>query len=384
MESRPEMTDVVNELTGGRPYCFVVMPYRAMELFYDHLSRLVADETAMLCVRADDVIAHGYLRDKIHEFIERATLVIAEISECRPNVFYELGYAVARQRPILHAVRRGASLPVDLQGLDALEYDESTRAGMESFDREFVKHVRHLVREDLALLRRMLMGNDPQPSYIICSPRWPDPCSSHERERRTYGDYLGLAGIVNAFGALLGAGNCPDLIGGKDVHETVPKESANLYLIASPKANDLTAAFLDRIQKGCSPGWRFVPEVDTNGDPTILAQECDSWKPPYDPEHPEELQDFGLVVRGPHPEHPDDRMVLIMAGQHSLGSGAACLAATHPKLIAVIESKLPQSVRLRDKRVSFWALVRGRANVEDEHLDWVGVDILDVGVYKNG
>jgi len=39
-----------------------------------------------------------------------------------------------------------------------------------------------------------------------------------------------------------------------------------------------------------------------------------------------------------------------MAGPHSLGTGAAALAATNSRLIARIQDKLPPGVRLGDKK----------------------------------
>src|SRR5439155_13465687 len=45
-----------------------------------------------------------------------------------------------------------------------------------------------------------------------------------------------------------------------------------------------------------------------------------------------------------------DRLITLMAGPHSLGTGAAALAATNSRLIARIQDKLPPGVRLGDKK----------------------------------
>jgi hypothetical protein len=68
---------------------------------------------------------------------------------------------------------------------------------------------------------------------------------------------------------------------------------------------------------------------------------------------------YGLVVRGPHPRFPKHRMLTLMAGGRSVGTGAACLAATHPGLIQKIRDKLPRDTELSDKACTFWALVKG-------------------------
>ena len=88
--------------------------------------------------------------------------------------------------------------------------------------------------------------------------------------------------------------------------------------------------------------------------------------------------DHGLIIRGPHPRFPG-RLVTIMAGPHSLGTGAACLAATNSALIAQIQAKLPEDVRLGDKQRTIYALVEGRADETDGHLYSDGVTILEAG-----
>ena len=90
--------------------------------------------------------------------------------------------------------------------------------------------------------------------------------------------------------------------------------------------------------------------------------------------------DYGLVIRSPYPIFPD-RLVAIMAGAHSMGSGAACLAATRSLLIRAIREKLPSDRNFEDKRNTFWALVHGEA-AEDGLLDETGVRIEEAGWYE--
>ncbi len=90
-------------------------------------------------------------------------------------------------------------------------------------------------------------------------------------------------------------------------------------------------------------------------------------------------QDYGIIVRGPHPRHPD-RLALIIAGAHSLGTGAASLAATRSVMIQKIKGKLPEKV-LEDKKRAFWVLVKGTTSGKDLLLDEEGVSIEEAGVY---
>ena len=92
------------------------------------------------------------------------------------------------------------------------------------------------------------------------------------------------------------------------------------------------------MQRGQAPNWRLPPapgatasgdyEVQLVGEPAK-----GSFATPYGDKAGRDVrEDYGLIVRGPHPKHPR-RMVTIMAGPHSLGTGAACLAATKSHLV---------------------------------------------------
>lgn len=376
-----EVTDIVNQLTGGRPYCFVVMPYREMGLFYQHIKRLLEEKASLVCIRADEVPGAGLdLLDKIHQLIARAAVVLADVSKPSANVFYEVGYAVALRKPVLVSARAGAEIPTDLKGLEVLPYDEAL-GGMDRFDHSLLDHIRLRISEGLPLLRDMLLPETPKPSYIICGPRWPVASLGLPQARRTYGDYLGVIGIINAFGAVIGAGSSPELVTGKEINPELATCDANLFLIAAPKSNDLTASFLQDLHRGQAPCWVFT-EPEPGAGANLLGQTGANWKPPTQPPQGSRRQDFGVVVRGPHPKHPR-RTVMVMAGQHSLGTGAACLAATTPSIIAQIQSKLPDSVSLDDKHLRIWALVHAWDNEDDRHLDAQDVTVLEAGVYDD-
>src|SRR4030042_6403690 len=105
---------IVEELTPGKPYVFVIMPYRKKWSFFEHIQKTVEQTVGLACIRADNVPGAGHdLLAKIHLLIERADMVIAEISTHSPNVFYEVGYAVAAQKSLLLLVEQGIEVPTD-------------------------------------------------------------------------------------------------------------------------------------------------------------------------------------------------------------------------------------------------------------------------------
>ncbi len=88
--------------------------------------------------------------------------------------------------------------------------------------------------------------------------------------------------------------------------------------------------------------------------------------------------DCGLLLRAPHPRRPG-RLVLIMAGPESLGTGTACLAATHSSCIEMVKAALfAKGIPLADKSIPFWVLLRGE-NGQDGMLDPKNVAVLECG-----
>lgn len=402
--------DVLAELTQGRPYVFVVMGYNAQGPLYRLIAETIQREFEVVCLRADNIKNAGYdLLSKIHWLIEHAEAVVAEISTNSENVFYEVGYAVASNKPPLLLVEksRARKVPTDLKGLEKIEYtlDE---AGMVRLEQELVLHLRPRVKAGVELLRDMLLGDKRDNNYILSSPKYP---GRHSRiwgqvyDTQTFGDYLAILGLVSAFGSMLGPGRGVELISAQHSPPDADARPWNLYLIGSRKVNPLTESILDELQKGSAHHWSFDPldgYTEKDEDWPSALYECDGrdrlcrtgvlW--PLDDAAPAEpvqfdnedderravvwKEDYGLIVRGPHPNPRNEgRVVLFMAGAHSLGTGAAGIAATNPEKIKQIRDMLPPGT-LENKRSKFWVLVKGVAN-DEYRLDPDGVFIERAG-----
>ncbi|MEW6249821.1 MAG: hypothetical protein AB1716_04180 [Planctomycetota bacterium] len=383
--------NIIQDLTRGQPYVFVVMAWKASFDLYNRIKAIVEREVGLVCVRADHIPAAGHdLLAKIHLLIDRAELVIAEITDRSPNVFYEVGYAVGAQKPLLLLIQKGRPVPTDLKGRELIEYSES-REGIELLDRSLSEHVRLRINSHVPALRDMLQAEDPHPAYIVASPRYPQATRSRilgqVYDRRTFGDNLGILGLISAFGVMGGESASVELISAQYGPPDLCERDVNLYLIGSGKVNPTAGSMLEQLQGDRQPRWRLgpAPGEPPTGDYAVALyrgqQEITGCKEARGPDDGiVHVVDHGIIVRGPHPRHPK-RLVLIMAGAHSLGTGAACLAATRSMLIQRINAALPGGLSLGDRDRAIWALVRGEASSEDGLLDVNGVSVLEAGVY---
>lgn len=127
-----------------RGKAFVVMEFNEP---YDSLYRSVIKPTCEAsgfdAERADDTYRPGVILEDITSALRSADVVIAEISPVNANVFYEVGYAHARQTPTILLARRGETLPFDVSGYRTIFYDD-TIAGKDDVAADLRRHLEHI------------------------------------------------------------------------------------------------------------------------------------------------------------------------------------------------------------------------------------------------
>ena len=111
--------------------CFVISPIgeensdtriNADKLF-KHIIKPVCDACDFDPIRVDKLNDANSITQTIIEHLEKSELVIADITELNPNVFYEMGYRARTQKPLIHLKRKGERLPFDVTTIRTLEYD---------------------------------------------------------------------------------------------------------------------------------------------------------------------------------------------------------------------------------------------------------------------
>jgi hypothetical protein len=370
---------------SSRDYCFMIMSYRQQqERVFDDIMQRIAGDLHLRCERADRVLLSGAdLLAKVHALILGSSIVIADLTDNRPNVYYEYGYAAAHDRlPILIA-QAETELETDLHGKEVLRY-----SGAPGNDHEFIgkllRSVKERLRSPIPEQRRMLGSPQPFPAYVLVAPRAPGLGSRHPwhpDERTTFGDMLGIAGILTAYGNLWGVHERPQLLHAASMAKDVLFSAANVFCIGSPKVNPATAYFLELTQAGLEPHWK-MPEVPPDDDPRIVIQGDasldETLRNPIDDPQADRITDYGLVIRAPHPSTAH-HLVWVLAGRHSIGTHAACAVATDPKLIRDLEDMLPGGkVAMANSGQPFWAVVKGALNRFDMSIEVV---IVKAGGY---
>lgn len=134
-------------LEQSPPHGFVVMDFSGQfDALYQEVLLPTAERAGLELRRADDIKGPGIILQDVVEDIAQATVIVAEITQPNPNVFYELGYAHALKKPTILLVRRGEARPFDVAGYRCIIYDDSI-AGKSSVEKEFRQHLKAILGE---------------------------------------------------------------------------------------------------------------------------------------------------------------------------------------------------------------------------------------------
>lgn len=106
-------------------FIFVIMPFSERQIdTYDAIQRAVRRANPTFTAgRVDEQPGAIAITDAIHSSIRRASVVISDLTEERPNVYYELGYARGIGRPLICIARTGTTIHFDVYGLKIIFFD---------------------------------------------------------------------------------------------------------------------------------------------------------------------------------------------------------------------------------------------------------------------
>jgi len=109
--------------------CFVIMPFdQEFDDVYVSIKASVqraASSKGCRCFRLDESRPAGRITDRLVQELQSATLCIADLTGNKPNVMWEVGYAMALGRPTIVITQHLQELPFDIRDMQSLQYDRS-------------------------------------------------------------------------------------------------------------------------------------------------------------------------------------------------------------------------------------------------------------------
>jgi len=104
--------------------CFVMMPFGQWnDVYYRDVYIPAIKEAGFEPVRGDEIFSSGSVVEQIWEQIDKAKVLLADLTGKNPNVFYELGLAHAARKPVIFTSGSLDDVPFDLRHLRVIIYD---------------------------------------------------------------------------------------------------------------------------------------------------------------------------------------------------------------------------------------------------------------------
>lgn len=155
--------------------CFVVSPIgeegsvtriNADKLF-KYIIKPVCADCDFEAIRVDKLNDANSITQTIIDYLDKSELVIADITEHNPNVFYEMGYRARTKKPIIHLKSKGENLPFDINTIRALEYDLTDLDSVEEIKKRLTKTIESFNYSEFTDVSEKEESNDSVSSAVM-------------------------------------------------------------------------------------------------------------------------------------------------------------------------------------------------------------------------
>lgn len=133
---------------SDKPTCFIIQKFDSGGPFDKRYKEIIEPTLKSLNVkplRADEILGLNPIVEKIENAIRNADLCIAEISTDNPNVWMELGYALALEKPTIMICEkaRREKLPFDVQHRPVIFYSSESKSSYKELEEKLKNYIEH-------------------------------------------------------------------------------------------------------------------------------------------------------------------------------------------------------------------------------------------------
>jgi hypothetical protein len=130
--------------------CFVMMPFgHWYDRYYQDIYVPAIRDAGFELVRADELFSTGSVVEQIWDQIEKSKVLLAEVTDKNPNVFYELGLAHAARKPVVFTSGCLEDVPFDLRHLRVIVYEVREPQWADKLQRLITDYLRNAAKDPL-------------------------------------------------------------------------------------------------------------------------------------------------------------------------------------------------------------------------------------------
>ena len=166
--------------------CFIIMPYGDwFDHYYKQIYKKAILDAGLKPIRADELFTASAVIDDIWDLTKKSKIVLADLTEKNPNVFYELGLAHALAKPALLIAESMDDVPFDLRHLRVITYDKNN----EEWGQKLINEITIALKETLTAPERSVL-----PTFLksddVENPVIKDPERNEIRDLKYEMNYL--------------------------------------------------------------------------------------------------------------------------------------------------------------------------------------------------
>jgi hypothetical protein len=136
--------------------CFVIQPFdqgKYDELYRDIFAPAITD-AGLKPYRVDNDPSATVLIDKIESEIRNSTVCFAEITQDNPNVWYELGFALSANKPVVMVCsEERTKFPFDVSHRRIIKYSPRSPSQFQKLKEDITATLRSIERSEQAIQR---------------------------------------------------------------------------------------------------------------------------------------------------------------------------------------------------------------------------------------
>jgi hypothetical protein len=128
--------------------CFVMMPFGGwFDRYYQEIYIPAVKDAGLEPIRADELFSTGSVVEQIWEQISKAKVLLADLTDKNPNVFYELGLSHAAFKPVVFTSARVDDVPFDLRHLRVIIYETREPEWAQKLRKHITEYLRNTIKE---------------------------------------------------------------------------------------------------------------------------------------------------------------------------------------------------------------------------------------------
>jgi hypothetical protein len=147
--------------------CFVICPIgkpdsdirKRSDLTFHYIIKPVVENFGYCPIRADHINEAGMITHQIIDYIIESPLVVADLTDSNPNVFYELAIRHIVEKPYIQMIKSNQEIPFDVNGMRTIPFD----IDLEQADiakQELTKQIKSIENNDFKATNPYTLSNN--------------------------------------------------------------------------------------------------------------------------------------------------------------------------------------------------------------------------------